>query len=69
MNVDQLPDMLTADEVAELLRVNRKTVYEAAKRGDIPGTIRLGRVLRFRRDEVLGWTGQGRAVPEGKGRR
>ncbi|MFO7563974.1 MAG: helix-turn-helix domain-containing protein [Enhygromyxa sp.] len=39
-------EVLTADEVAGLLRVNRKTVYEAAQRGDIPHR-RLGRRLVF----------------------
>jgi excisionase family DNA binding protein len=51
----ELPEFLKAEEVAELLRVNRKTVYEAASRDEIPGTVRLGRVLRFRRDAVLAW--------------
>lgn len=30
------PVILSADEVAELLHVDRKTVYQAAQRGDIP---------------------------------
>jgi excisionase family DNA binding protein len=50
-----LPEFLEADEVAALLRVDRKTIYEAARRGDIPGVIRIGRSLRFRRDAVLSW--------------
>ncbi len=53
-----LPDFLKAEEVAALLRIDRKTVYEAAKRHEIPGVIRLGRVLRFRRDAVLAWMAQ-----------
>jgi excisionase family DNA binding protein len=50
-----LPEFLKAEELAELLRLNRKTIYEAASRGEIPGAIRVGRVLRFRRDAVLAW--------------
>ena len=50
-----LPEFLKAEEVAELLRVNRKTVYEAASRDEIPGVVRVGRVIRFRRDAVLAW--------------
>jgi excisionase family DNA binding protein len=50
-----LPEFLKADEVAQLLRVDRKTIYEAARRGEVPGAIRIGRSLRFRRDAVLGW--------------
>ena len=29
-------EILTADELAELLGVNRKTIYEAASRSEIP---------------------------------
>ncbi|WP_086001247.1 helix-turn-helix domain-containing protein [Plesiocystis pacifica] len=50
-----LPEFLKAEELAALLRVNRKTVYEAVARGEIPGAVRVGRVLRFQRDAVLEW--------------
>jgi excisionase family DNA binding protein len=53
------PSVLTVDEVAGLLRVNRKTVYELIGRGEIPGARRLGRALRFSRDAVLDWLRQG----------
>lgn len=53
-----LPAILKADEVAGLLRINRKTLYEAVQRGDIPGAFRVGRCLRFRRDAVLTWLHQ-----------
>jgi excisionase family DNA binding protein len=59
-STDQLlPSVLTVDEVAALLRVNRKTVYELIGRGEIPGARRLGRALRFSRDAVLDWLRQG----------
>lgn len=47
-------DVLDADQVAALLGVNRKTVYEAAGRGDLPSR-RLGRRLLFSRIAVLAW--------------
>lgn len=53
----------TADELAELLGVNRKTIYEAAARGDIPHR-RLGRRLIFERVAVLTWLRQSSAVSE-----
>jgi excisionase family DNA binding protein len=37
-----IPLVLTVEEVAHLLRVNRKTVYQAATRGEIPGLRRIG---------------------------
>jgi hypothetical protein len=36
-NQPPIPLVLTVEEVADLLRVNRKTVYQAATRGEIPG--------------------------------
>lgn len=49
--------LLHADEVAGLLRVTRKAVYSMAQRGEIPGVVRVGRRLRFRRDLLLDWLG------------
>jgi excisionase family DNA binding protein len=53
----------TADELAELLGVNRKTIYEAAARGDIPHR-RLGRRLIFEKGSVLAWLRQSSTVSE-----
>ncbi len=49
---DDLPTVMTADEVAALLRVDRKTVYDAVKDGTLPA-LRLRKVIRFCREEVL----------------
>lgn len=57
-----LPEVLKVDEVATLLRLNRKTVYEMVQREEIPGIRECGRAIRFHRDTVLAWlaNGQGR---------
>lgn len=47
-------EVLNVDEVAELLRVGRNTVYEAANRGEIPHR-RVGRRLIFSRSAVMEW--------------
>jgi excisionase family DNA binding protein len=47
-------EVLTADQVAQLLGVNRKTIYEAAQRNEIPHR-RLGRRLIFERGSVVDW--------------
>ena len=52
---DESPAILTVDELAALLRVERKTVYAAITRGDIPGVRRVGRSIRISRDAVLNW--------------
>lgn len=55
-----LPEILTADDLALLLRVDRKTIYEAARLGQLPGMRKIGRrVLRFSRDAVLEWLRSG----------
>jgi putative molybdopterin biosynthesis protein len=42
---------MTASEVAELLQLPRSTVYELARRGELP-CARLGRAVRFVRSEI-----------------
>ena len=44
-------DVMTASEVAAMLALPRSTVYELARRGELP-CARLGRTVRFLRDEV-----------------
>jgi excisionase family DNA binding protein len=57
------PSVLTVDEVARLLRVNRKTLYELIARGVLPGAHRIGRHFRVHREAVLDWLrGQDRVV-------
>lgn len=58
-NATGVPDVLTVDETAALLRVNRKTVYDAIKRGELPGVRRLGRSIRLSRSAVLAWLAEG----------
>jgi len=63
------PLVLTVDEAAKLLRVNRKTVYDAIARKQLPGVRRLGRTIRIHRQTLLSWlAGQGR-VPRSGGNR
>ena len=64
MPARDLPEFLKTAEVAELLRIDRKTIYEAVRRDEIPGAIRVGRVLRFRRDAVLSWLSQERVISQ-----
>lgn len=54
---DALPELLTVDEVAELLRVTPSAVRERAKRGAIPGAVEGVKPRRFRAHEVRCWLG------------
>ncbi len=51
----QPPEVMKVSEVAELLRVDRKTIYSMVQRGRLPGARRLGRSLRFSRSALLAW--------------
>jgi excisionase family DNA binding protein len=55
-----LPAILTVDELATFLRVNRKSVYDAVAKGEVPGARRIGRAIRISRDAMLEWLIQGR---------
>jgi len=66
-SVDALPEFLTVRELAALLRVSPNSVYEAYKRGEIPGGRRVGRSIRFHTATVLEWfRSQGRGSPPSK---
>jgi excisionase family DNA binding protein len=57
-----LPDVLTVEEAAAFLRVNRKTFYEAVRLDSVPGVIRLGRVIRISKSALISWV-QGNGGP------
>ena len=48
--------MLTVEEAAAFLRVDRKTLYEAIEKKQVPGVVRIGRCIRLHRDALLAWT-------------
>jgi excisionase family DNA binding protein len=47
-------EVLNVQQVAQLLGLNRNTVYDAANRGEIPHR-RIGKRLLFSRSAVLEW--------------
>ncbi len=53
--------LLTVEEVAQLLRTTPKGVYAKVARSQLPGAIRVGRALRFRRSDVVKLLSEGRA--------
>ena len=55
--------LLTADDVAVWLAVPRSSVYEYARREHDPlPAVRIGRHLRFQRDDVADWISDQREV-------
>lgn len=65
---ENLPLVLTVDEAAAILRVNRKTFYEVIRMQNIPGIIRLGRSIRVSREALLEWV-RGKGGPARGGHR
>lgn len=47
-------EFLTVEELAELLKVSPRTIRRIIKRKEMP-VIRIGRQLRFRRQDVDNW--------------
>ena len=64
-----LPPVLTVEEVADLMRIDRKTAYAAIAEGDVPGVRRVGRCIRVSRDVLLQWLAGGQGGRAEKRRR
>jgi excisionase family DNA binding protein len=64
-----LPPVLTVEEVADLMRIDRKTAYAAIADGDVPGVRRVGRCIRVSRDVLLQWLADGQGGRTEKRRR
>ena len=51
-NWDEMPLVLTLEQVAAVMHVSRTSAYEAHRRGQVPGAFRIGRRLRFSREAI-----------------
>jgi len=60
---------LTIPEAAQLLRVAERTVYTLARRGELPGTAKIGNQWRIDRETLVEWVRRGgEAAPESRRR-
>src|SRR5262245_51122052 len=48
-----VPHLLTAAEVAELLRTSKIAIYAMVERGQLPGVVRVGRRVLVRESDLL----------------
>ena len=55
MTIDEWPDLVSRRQVAETLGVSEPALCMMAKRGKGPRFLRLGRTIRYRRDDVVAW--------------
>lgn len=58
-----MDEVLTASQVAALLKIHPRTVYNLARKGSIPGR-KLGGSWRFRRDAILKMVPGGASLEE-----
>ncbi len=58
MSTAALPTFLTAQQVAEMLQVDERTVLRWAQQDATMPTTRIGRVVRFEREPLLRWVGR-----------
>lgn len=66
MSDSLLTELMTADQVAELLQLRRSTVEDYARRGLLP-SLKLGRHRRFVRSDVEAALARLRERPDGLG--
>lgn len=57
---EQPEQLLTIDEVAELLHLTKPTVYSKHSKGEMPGVCKQGKRLYFQRDVIINWIKDGR---------
>ena len=62
LDLKQMPFLLTVKEVANLLRTSRKAIYSMVERGQLPGITKIGKRLLFRRDDLIEWLEERRAL-------
>jgi len=56
---DDEPLLLSTREVAKLLRVSDRTLFRMHTEGEMPKPIRIGRAVRWGRDEIKAWVDNG----------
>lgn len=57
-----LPALLTADDVARVLRTTRRAIYAMVEREQLPAPVRVGRRLLLREDDLARWLESKRQV-------
>jgi excisionase family DNA binding protein len=54
--IETMPDVMTADQVAKILRIGRNLVYDLVRLQQIP-SFKCGRKIRFSRRRIVEWLG------------
>lgn len=51
--------LITAEQLAGTLQVSKRTLWRMRSAGQLPRPLRIGGVVRWRREEVAGWIAEG----------
>lgn len=54
LGLNSLPQLLTAEEVAGVMRVSKDLIYSMARDGEIPH-VKLGRLVRIPKHQLIDW--------------
>ncbi len=58
-SLDTLPEMLSAEELADWLKISKRTVWRLKSAGAIPKPVKIGRSVRWQRNEISAWLEKG----------
>ena len=54
LGLDNMPDIMTVNQLTEFLQISRMTIFRALKNGTLKG-FKAGKSRRFEKQEVLKW--------------
>ena len=57
-----MTEFLKLQEVCEILRISKRTVYDLCRKGQLAGAVKVGRQWRVERTAFEEWVRKGRAA-------
>ncbi len=60
------PLLITAEELAGLLNLSKRTLWRLRSAGDLPKPVKLGNSVRWIRDEIKKWIEAGCPSPQAR---
>ena len=52
LNTNNIPDVLTINDLQDVLKIGRSTAYTIVKSGELK-TMRIGKLIRIRREDLI----------------
>ncbi|MFM7318335.1 MAG: helix-turn-helix transcriptional regulator [Isosphaeraceae bacterium] len=59
MSGEMIAVLMSAEELAEMLRISERTLWRLLSAGQIPKPVRIGRSTRWRANEIREWIDSG----------